>query len=84
MSILIFKWILVKHLDVLIAFVNCGLKVEHVKKIANMIAPDKDYMVNIYDGNVCSIIVTYRYYEAPLKNHSSASVNIIHVYAKFH
>ena len=61
MSILIFKWILVNNLDVLITFVNCGLKVEHVETIANMIAPDKDYMVNIYDGNVCSIIETYHY-----------------------
>ena len=44
---LIFKRILIKHMNVLITFVKEGLNETHVDMIANMIDPQKTYKVRM-------------------------------------
>ena len=59
LSILIFKWILVEHLDVLVTFVDAGLNKDNVEMIANMIDPDKEYCVRYVYMHVCMYVCLY-------------------------
>ena len=46
LSILVFKWILVEHTDVLITFVEYGLDQKNVEMVAKMIDPVGDHKVS--------------------------------------